>query len=88
MTEKEMLRPCGKCLLLQSGKEDILADIKSRIDKLSPDEKTDEKAYGERLAVCSVCEYLLSGTCLKCGCYPEFRAAFAKNDCPVRKWQK
>ena len=86
MTEKEMLRPCGKCLLLQSGKEDILADIKSRIEKLSPDEKTDEKAYGERLAVCSACEYLLSGTCLKCGCYPEFRAAFASNGCPVKKW--
>ncbi len=81
-----MLRPCAKCLLLQSGKEDILADIKSRIEKLSPDEKTDEKAYGKRLSVCSVCEYLVSGTCLKCGCYPEFRAAFAKNVCPSKKW--
>lgn len=24
--------------------------------------------------------------CLKCGCYPEFRAAFAANGCPAKKW--
>ena len=88
MTEDENLRFCRKCLLLQSGKEDILTDIKSRIEKLSPNEKTQPPIYRERLGMCSDCEFLVSGTCLKCGCYPEFRAAFAKNTCPVKKWEK
>lgn len=79
-------RICFRCLLTESGKEEILADIKERISRISDSEKTEEGEYGRRLSVCSDCEFLADGTCLKCGCYPEFRGAFAKNRCPVRKW--
>lgn len=82
----EALRVCKRCLLLQCGKEDIMADIKERIKKLSADEKTPDGLYQQRLAVCKECDFLADGTCLKCGCYPEFRGAFVKNKCPQKKW--
>ena len=36
-----------------------------------------------------LCEHLISGVCMKCGCYVEFRAAFKRNSCPYvrnRRW--
>ncbi len=86
MNEEE--RVCRRCLLLQSGRREILDDINLRIAKLSPGEKADETVYKNRLDICRQCDFLEEGTCLKCGCYPEFRAAFGKNRCPVRKWQE
>lgn len=85
MDEAE-LRQCRKCLLMQSGKEDILSDIYKRIANIPSDKKTDEKEYSVRLSVCSDCDHLISGCCNKCGCYPEFRAAFIDNRCPCHKW--
>lgn len=79
-------RICRRCLLLKSGKQDILADIQSRIERIPPDQKTDSNEYHLRLVTCGECEYLIDGVCLKCGCYPEFRAAFNKNRCPNKKW--
>lgn len=84
MTENE--RVCRRCLLLQSGMEDILKDINSRIEKIPQDDKTPAPEYEKRLGICSDCDFLSDGTCLKCGCYPEFRGAFVKNKCPVKKW--
>ena len=78
-------RPC-RCLLAQTGKEEIAADIKARIEKLSEKERAAGDLYEERLGICKACGHLSDGTCLKCGCYPEFRAAFAKNRCPAKKW--
>ena len=83
MTEE---RVCRRCLLLQSGRGDVLEDIRIRIEKLSEEERAKSEIYEERLGVCAGCEFLADGTCLKCGCYPEFRAAFAKNRCPNCKW--
>ena len=85
MTENEM-RVCRRCLLFESGRQDILKDIKEHIDKIPGEKKTQDEAYAHRLAVCGECDCLESGTCLKCGCYPEFRAAFAANKCPCGKW--
>lgn len=79
-------RVCRRCLLLEMGKEDILAEIRVRIEKISQAEKTDEKEYTRRLEICQSCDELIDATCLKCGCYPEFRAAFIKNKCPIKKW--
>lgn len=79
-------RVCRRCLLLQSGRGDVLEDIKRRIEKLSDSERAQSEIYEGRLSVCSACPFLADGTCLKCGCYPEFRAAFAKNRCPNCKW--
>ena len=75
-----------RCLLEKADKKEILEDINRRIEKLSPNEKAGEELYKNRLSLCSDCDYIADGTCLKCGCYPEFRAAFLKNKCPVKKW--
>ncbi|MCQ2476359.1 MAG: DUF6171 family protein [Clostridia bacterium] len=72
--------------MLKSGKQDIFADIQSRIERIPQDQKTDSNEYHLRLVACGECEYLIDGVCLKCGCYPEFRAAFSKNRCPNKKW--
>lgn len=79
-------RICRRCLLIQSGRGDVLEDIRKRIERLPDKERTESAEYEERLGICSGCDSLLDGTCLKCGCYPEFRAAFAKNKCPDCKW--
>ena len=79
-------RICRRCLLLDCGKEGIMLDIRQRIEKLSEKEKASAEEYSSRLALCKECGFLADGTCLKCGCYPEFRAAFAKQKCPANKW--
>lgn len=87
MMSEDNLRQCRRCLLLQSGREDVLADIKSRIAAIPPKDRTPDGIYRARLECCAGCDHLVSGTCLKCGCYPEFRAAFVRNDCPAKKWR-
>ncbi len=80
---------CKRCLLREMAEEDVLESIITRIDKLSPKEKSDDELYAKRLNECKNCEHLISGVCMKCGCYVEFRAAFKKNHCPNvkdRRW--
>jgi hypothetical protein len=84
-----MNRECKKCLLFESAEGQTLNLIKEKIEKISPEEKVSNEVYLERLSFCKECEQLVSGTCLKCGCYVEFRAAFKKQKCPDasnRKW--
>ncbi|MBQ6051891.1 MAG: hypothetical protein IJL30_01225 [Clostridia bacterium] len=60
-----------------------------RIEKLSEKEKASEEIYNSRLEECKNCDNLISGVCMKCGCYVEFRAAFKKMKCPNannRRW--
>lgn len=80
---------CKRCLLREMAEEDVLESITTRIEKLSPKEKSDDALYAKRLSACKECEHLVSGVCMKCGCYVEFRAAFKKQNCPNasdRKW--
>lgn len=82
-----MTKPiCVRCFLAESGKEEVFSDIKQRIEKLPAAEKSGDEEYKNRLCVCANCEWLSGGVCLKCGCYPEFRAAFKKQKCPYKKW--
>ncbi len=84
-----MNRECKKCLLFESAEGDILTLINEKIEKLSPDEKASAPLYEKRLAQCKECDFLVSGTCLKCGCYVELRAAFKDQRCAdasCRKW--
>ena len=84
-----MLRECKKCLLLESAEGDMLELIKEKISKLSPEERASDDLYNKRLSLCRECEFLVSGTCFKCGCYVELRAAFKEQKCPDashRKW--
>lgn len=60
----------------------MLESIKEKISNLSPEEKADDELYNNRLAFCKQCDNLISGVCMKCGCYVEFRAAFKKMKCP------
>ena len=80
---------CKRCLLLESAEGAMLESIKERVEKLSPEERVSQELYEERLDQCKLCDNLISGMCLKCGCYVEFRAAFKDKRCPDpagRKW--
>ena len=80
---------CKRCLLLESAGKDILEDIKARIEKLPDREKVPDVTYTSRLEECKKCDELISGVCMKCGCYVEFRAAFKRQKCPNannRRW--
>ena len=84
-----MIQECKKCLLYESAEGDILIDIKEKIAKLPESDKVSETEYQNRLEFCKICDNLISGVCMKCGCYVEFRAAFKKQKCPDvkgRKW--
>jgi len=83
------MEECKRCLLHESAQTDVIESIKSRISKLSDSEKADEELYKNRLDECKNCDNLISGVCMKCGCYVEFRAAFKKQKCPdvkLKKW--
>lgn len=83
------LRECKRCLLLQSGDEDNHKLVQQYIAKIKPEEKCDYDTYQKRLEMCRNCDNLISGMCIKCGCYVEFRAAFKNKKCPDvinRKW--
>ena len=83
------MRECKKCLLLESAEGDMLNVIKEKIKSLSPEDRCDDDVYESRLSLCKNCDNLISGVCMKCGCYVEFRAAFLKQKCPDvgdRKW--
>ena len=60
--------------------------VKKGIEDLPKSDRADEKVYEERLSICRLCDNLLSGTCLSCGCYVEIRAAIKKGRCPEKKW--
>ena len=83
------MRECKRCLLQESAEADVLKDINERIKKIPLNEKSDTETYNSRLKSCQSCDNLISGVCMKCGCYVEFRAAFIKQKCPDvrnRKW--
>lgn len=79
-------RICRRCLLQESGREDIYLDIEKHKAKIPEEERTPLQEYKKRLGICGKCENLADGCCLKCGCYPEFRGAFRKQKCPANKW--
>ncbi|MEE1012133.1 MAG: DUF6171 family protein [Acutalibacteraceae bacterium] len=83
------MEECKRCLLYEAAEKDVLESIKTRINKLSDSEKADDELYKKRLSECTNCDNLISGVCMKCGCYVEFRAAFRNMKCPDvknRKW--
>ncbi len=73
--------PC-KCLLKEAGELELAENIKEYVNTLNDEIRADEKLYIQRLNTCKSCQMLLNGTCLKCGCYVEMRAAVKSNHCP------
>lgn len=81
--------PCKKCMLEDIDFDGIYAHITQLIELIPEEERTAEAEYRRRLDICRQCECLHSGTCEKCGCYVELRAARSKMDCPHedKRWK-
>lgn len=80
--------PC-RCLLKASGQEDMSCLIAEYIALLPEEQRTPEDIYRQRLALCEGCDALRSGTCSRCGCYVEARAAKRRMGCPAvpARWE-
>ena len=84
-----MSNKCKKCLLLEAGEKVTYDEIMRVVESLSEDERADESIAQKRLAFCRECDNLISGMCLKCGCYVEIRARLKSSECPDydnKKW--
>ena len=84
-----MYHKCKKCLLLEAGERKSYQTVKDYLNNLDSSLIFNDKEYNKRLSKCKNCEYLISGMCLKCGCYVEIRAALKNKNCPDfddRKW--
>lgn len=80
---------CKKCLLLEAGEEKSFKGVKDYVDNLDLSLKACDEVYQKRLSLCRECDNLISGMCLKCGCYVEIRAVLKDKSCPncdERKW--
>lgn len=86
-----MRERCKRCLLLAAGEAKSYEQIKQYVDNLDDDLKVTSALYDRRLSLCKTCDYLISGMCLKCGCYVELRAALKNKACPNPddvRWEK
>lgn len=80
---------CKKCLLLEAGEQKSFAGVKDYLDTIDNSLKVKDDLYKKRLLLCKECNNLISGMCLKCGCYVEIRAALKNKACPDfddKKW--
>ncbi|MDE7194758.1 MAG: hypothetical protein K2O14_12430 [Oscillospiraceae bacterium] len=75
-------KPCRRCLLADISEVELSRAIAARISAVPEEQRTSEEEYNRRLKICRECDMLVSGTCGKCGCYVELRAARAANRCP------
>ena len=83
------MEECRRCLLREAAEDDVYRSVRDRVDMIPGGERADDALYRERLDACRKCDRLLSGVCMKCGCYVEFRAAYRRMKCPNaadRKW--
>lgn len=80
---------CYKCLLEELDEKEIFRSVQELIAAIPPENRTEEGEYRRRLEICRGCDSLISGTCKKCGCYVELRAAGRTRECPdtVDKWR-
>ena len=83
-----MMKKCKRCLLIEAGESVTYKEITDYISSLDKAELADEKTARNRLEICKKCDNLISGTCLKCGCYVEIRARLKKSVCPddIERW--
>lgn len=69
-------RFCKRCLLQEITDERALYEvIREQISLMADDMRTPSDLYLKRLKRCGACEHLNRGTCVRCGCYVELRAA-------------
>ncbi len=79
---------CKKCLMRDMIGQSDYVDLTSYIERFDSSLRVSDDEYERRLALCKECDHLNSGTCMKCGCYVELRAAIKKNKCAdtPRRW--
>ena len=76
-------RVCRRCLLIDMQDQRPLRELLyEHISSLPEDRRADEETFRLRLSLCRECDRLLNGTCQKCGCYAELRAAQKVRRCP------
>ena len=83
------MQKCKKCLLLEAGESVTYGEVMQYVNSLDKDKLTDNSIYEKRISHCKRCDNLLSGMCIKCGCYVEVRARLADSGCPDadnRRW--
>ena len=76
---------CYKCLLEDFDEKNALNTVKEMIEAMPEEQRTPQDEYRRRLEICRNCDSLVSGTCVKCGCYVELRAAGRSRCCPDAK---
>jgi len=76
------MTPCRRCLLEAMDDRKLYDSVKAMVEALPESIRADDALYRQRLAVCQACDHLLSGMCIKCGCYVELRCAKAPLACP------
>lgn len=81
-----MSRPfCKKCFFEELDPNGIYREISEMIAALPEERRCSEDEYRCRLNICGSCEFLGEGTCGKCGCFAELRAAKKDMHCPHEK---
>ena len=78
----ENTRISCRCLLKEAGEKELAQSIAEYVNTLDEEIRADDDLYQQRLKICSGCGKLMNGTCRKCGCYVEMRAAVKNNHCP------
>lgn len=76
------MQNCKKCLLLEAGERVTYDEIMRYVATLDKNELITDDIYSQRIDICKTCDNLLSGMCVKCGCYVEVRARLKNADCP------
>ena len=80
---EEQKRVCRRCLLADMQDQRPLRElVYDYIASIPADKRADDGCFARRLALCRECGSLLNGTCAKCGCYAEARAAKKAQHCP------
>ena len=77
---------CRKCLLSEMDQAEYERLIVKGLSGLKESDRLTDKVYNDRLQICRMCDNLISGTCLLCGCYVEIRGALKKGKCPKNNW--
>lgn len=81
-------KPCRRCLSADIGDKELAQAIAERIATIPDGQRAGSDEYKRRLDICRTCDSLNHGTCAKCGCYAEIRAARKNAYCPAaqKKW--
>lgn len=74
-------RPPCRCLLAEAH-PDLALTVREYIDSLPPETLASDEVRAARLRICLDCAFLRDGTCARCGCYAEARAARRAQRCP------